>query len=84
MPLQVVRVPDDDGTIPIRELRERQLAEVVQWPDWPVSVDQVVIRQLGSIVGITLALLCSSIPQSNGIRVRILPNGTQFVLHDNE
>jgi hypothetical protein len=84
MPLELTRGSDDDGTIPVRELKVGQVAEIVQWPGSPNSVGEVVMRNPRSIVGITLAHSYNSISESRSIRVRVLPNGTQFVLRHNE
>ena len=84
MPLRVVQEAEGDGTIPLRELRRGQVAEVVRWNTWSCSVGQLVIRHPMSIGGVTFDNNYSAIPEEDEIRVRVLANGTKLVVWNNE
>ena len=84
MGLQVVKESSDDGTIPLRDLKRGQVAEVVKWNTWSCSVGEVVIRHPLSIGGVTFANNYSAIPEDDDIRVRVLANGSRLKVLDNE
>lgn len=84
MPLVLVPEDIDDGSIPMRDLGEGQLAEIVKWPGVNCHVGQVVIRYPCSIGGITFSDSFPVVPQDDDVRVRVLKNGTELVVRENE
>ena len=84
MPLEMVRELVDDGSIPIRKLREGQVAEIVKWAEWSRYVGEAVKRHPMSIVGVTFDNTWSDVPEVDDVRVRVLPNGTLLKVVNNE
>ena len=82
-----VRIIDgrQDGTIPVRELRDGQLGEIVEWgaPKYHGDIVQPRGKELVA-VGKPNGESWAHIPQEDNRRVRVLPNGTWLEVTDNE
>lgn len=83
MPLELVRKPADDGSIPVRELRAGQVGEIVRHSR-DEYIGQVVKCEAGRLVGITIKESWYPVPSDDMFRVKVLPDGTMFRVVQNE
>ena len=67
----------DDGTIPVRELKPGQVAEIVAWRECDAYVGHLVYQpaRTGSLVSLSSKEWWDHIPVGDNCRVRVLPDG---------
>lgn len=74
-----------DGTIPVRQVRQGQVAIIVAWPI-EKYVGTLIQRRAGQlfVLGPQEGGRVLYVNASDEARVRVLPNGTTLTLTDNE
>lgn len=83
MPVRIEREPEEIG-IPICDMLEGQLAEILRFPHFPVDVGKIAQRCDDDLIFIGVEWAESHaglfVEDRTDIRVRILPPGTRLVV----
>jgi len=84
MPLRLVK-DSEDKSIPVCELRHKQIAEIVIWSAWQGHVGDIVCQDKDHLRNVSRGTAWDEIPEGDGNRVRVIPNGIiQLEVFDND
>lgn len=75
------------GSIPVSEMRDGQIAVIVKWGNIISVIDLIVQKHKKGLVSIGLETSCgwTNVSETNEEnRVKILKNGTELIIKDNE